>query len=150
MNLRFYPRYFTLDPRQKPTLFFTLSLAYELSLAFQHHIFMIPLRPFSAVLGMDLAGNMDPCYLTRYPKLMTYPGRKPFFFWQCVLDFVVVWYFVLPGEIYFPASWCSYYMMLPLLSIKLQAKNLFENQLQDLLLQVPFPLYPDTFSFSWV
>lgn len=108
MNLRFYPRHFALDPRQKPTLFFTLPRAYELSLAFQHFIFMIPLQPFSAVLRIDLAGNLDPCHLTRYPKLMTYPGRKRFLFWQCVLDFVVVWYFVLPGEIYFPASWCLY------------------------------------------
>ena len=80
MNLRFYPRHFTLDPRQKPTLFFTLPRAYELSLAFQHFIFMIPLQPFSAVLRMDLAGNLDPCHLTRCPKLMTYPGRKPFLF----------------------------------------------------------------------
>ena len=80
MNLRFYPRHFTLDPRQKRTLFFTLPRAYELSLAFQHFIFMIPLQLFSAVLRMDLAGNLDPCHLTRYPKLMTYPGRKPFLF----------------------------------------------------------------------
>ena len=68
----FYPR--------PSTLFFTLPRAYELSLAFQHFIFMIPLQPFSAVLRMDLAGNLDPCHLTRYPKLMTYPGRKPFLF----------------------------------------------------------------------
>ena len=51
MNLGFYPRHFTLDPRQKPILFFTLSRAYELSLAFQHFIFMTPRQPFSAVIG---------------------------------------------------------------------------------------------------
>ena len=74
MNLRFYPRHFTLDTRQKPTLFLKLSRAYELSLAFQHPIFMIPCQPFSAVLGLDRAGNLDPCHLSRYPKtLMTYP-----------------------------------------------------------------------------
>lgn len=41
----------------------------------------IPRKPFSAVLGMDLARSLHPCYLSRYPKtLMTYLSRNPFFF----------------------------------------------------------------------
>ena len=41
----------------------------------------VPREPFSAVLGMDLARSLHPCYLSRYRKtLMTYLSRNPFFF----------------------------------------------------------------------
>ena len=41
----------------------------------------VPHEPFSAVLGMDLARSLHPCYLSRYRKtLMTYLSRNPFFF----------------------------------------------------------------------
>ena len=65
------------------------------------------------------------------------------------LTFVVVWYPVLPEEICISPH-RDVRMMLPLLAIELEAKNPFESQLQDLLLQVPFPLYPETFSPSWI
>ena len=41
-------------------------------------------------------------------------------------------------------------LLLLLLSIELEVKNPFESQLQDLLLQVPFTLNPETFPFSWI
>ena len=103
MNLRFYPRHFILDPREKPTLFFTLSRAYELSLVFSTLYFYDSSPTVFSRFGMDLAGNLDSCHLTRYPKsLMTFSGRNPFSFWltSVSLTFVVVWYFVLPEEIY--------------------------------------------------
>ena len=65
------------------------------------------------------------------------------------MTFVVVWYFVLPEEIYI-SQHRDVRMMLPLLANELEAKNPFESQLQDLLFQVPFPLYPETFSPSWI
>ena len=65
------------------------------------------------------------------------------------MTFVVVWYFVLPEEIYI-SQHRDVRMMLPLLVIELEAKNPFESHLQDLLLQVHFPLYPEMFSPSWI
>ena len=98
MNLRFYPR-----PSTKTyTLFHTItSLWVEFSLSTLYFYDSSP-TVFSR-FGMDLAGNLDSCYLTRYPKtLMTFSGRNPFSFWltSVSLTFVVVWYFVLPEEIY--------------------------------------------------
>ena len=143
----FYPR-----PSTKTyTLFHTItSLWVEFSLSTLYFYDSSP-TVFSR-FGMDLAGNLDSCYLTRYPKtLMTFSGRNPFSFWltSVSLTFVVVWYFVLRKKYIFPrivmSVWCW-----PLLAIELEAKNPFESQLQDLLLQVPFPLYPETFSPSWI
>ena len=107
MNLRFYPRHFTLDPRQKPTLFFTLSRAYELSLAFQHFIFMTPRQPFSAVLGWiwreiwillsnSLPEDSDDFFRQKSIFLLTD---------ECVLDFCCCVVLCFAGRnIYFPAS----------------------------------------------
>ena len=143
----FYPR-----PSTKTyTLFHTItSLWVEFSLSTLYFYDSSP-TVFSR-FGMDLAGNLDSCYLTRYPKtLMTFSGRNPFSFWltSVSLTFVVVWYFVLRKKYIFPrivmSVWCW-----PLLAIELEAKNPFESQLQDLLLQVPFPLYPETCSPSWI
>ena len=94
----FYPR-----PSTKTyTLFHTItSLWVEFSLSTLYFYDSSP-TVFSR-FGMDLAGNLDSCYLTRYPKtLMTFSGRNPFSFWltSVSLTFVVVWYFVLPEEIY--------------------------------------------------
>ena len=143
----FYPR-----PSTKTyTLFHTItSLWVEFSLS-TLYFYDFSSTVFSR-FGMDLAGNLDSCHLTRYPKtLMTCPGRNPFSFWltSVSLTFVVVWYFVLPEEIYISPH-RDVRMMLLLLAIELEAKNPFESQPQDLLLQVPFPLYPETFSPSWI
>ena len=98
----------------------------------------VPREPFSAVLGMDLAQSLHPCYLSRYPKtLMTYLSRNPFFFYDTA--------FCLEKYI---SAHRDGRMMLLLLSIALEAKNLFEIQFQDLLLQPLSFLYPDTISFS--
>ena len=98
----------------------------------------VPREPFSTVLGMDLARSLHPCYLSRYPKtLMTYLNRNPFFFYDtafCLEKYISPHH---DGR-----------MMLLLLSIALEAKNLFEIQFQDLLLQPLSFLYPDTISFS--
>ena len=94
----FYPR-----PSTKTyTLFHTItSLWVEFSRSTLYFYDSSP-TVFSR-FGMDLAGNLDSCYLTRYPKtLMTFSGRNPFSFWltSVSLTFVVVCYFVLPEEIY--------------------------------------------------
>ena len=98
----------------------------------------VPHEPFSAVLGMDLARSLHPCYLSRYRKtLMTYLSRNPFFFYDTA---------------FCPEKYISAHrdgrMMLLLLSIALEAKNLFEIKFQDLLLQPLSFLYPDAISFS--
>ena len=98
----------------------------------------VPREPFSTVLGMDLARSLHPCYLSHYPKtLMTYLSRNPFFFYDtafCLEKYISPHH---DGR-----------MMLLLLSIALEAKNLFEIQFQDLLLQPLSFLYPDIISFS--
>ena len=58
---------------------------------------------------MDLARNLDPCHLPCYPKTDDLSKQKSIFLLASVsLTFVVVWYLVLPGEMYFTATWWSY------------------------------------------
>ena len=51
----------------------------------------VPREPFSAVLGMDLAQSLHPCYLSRYPKTDDLSKQKSIFLLASVsLTFVDV------------------------------------------------------------
>ena len=70
---------------------------------------MFPHQPFSAVLKMHLAQTVDPCHLIRSAKIDDLSRQKSIFLSTSVsLTFVVVWYLLLPREIYFTAPWWLY------------------------------------------